>query len=291
MTYRNGRSVNYGDKVDGNAERQRAIIDGLRHYIETGSFERMPEADRLNTSGAYRRAIDAIDTQYRFRDGGLGLEEAITKMKVEAAQANSDNLQAKRDAMRAIGGNLNHLRSAMARQKEYDIATVKSISDLAKTLLDAGLLDDLSKYETKRILGTINNVVGKQDVSQYVQKVMDIMVDNQLRMGANALGKLLTIKGSRVDARGIEVQGELDPEGVAVAKVVRKSTSLPKDEIDNLIADAIDRMSSTDTAIADEATIEYAGLQLARQFVENVTESKAEEKALRERQVGIRRCS
>ena len=252
------------------------LYKAWKHKRENGVFAKAEDIVMRRKTG-----YDS-DPATKFRDGGLGLEEAITKMKVEAAQANSDNLQAKRDAMKAIGGNLNHLRSAMARQKEYDLTTVKSISDLAKTLLDAGLLDDLSKYETKRILGTINNVVGKQNVSQYVQKVMDIMVDNQLRMGANALGKLLTIKGSRVDARGIEVQGELDPEGVAVAKVVRKSTSLPKDEIDNLIADAIDRMSSTDTAIADEATIEYAGLQLARQFVENVTESKAEEKALRE---------
>lgn len=241
--------------------------------------------------GVFAQAEDAVmrrKTGYdaapvtKFRDGGLGLEETITKMKVDAMQANINNLQAKRDAMRAIGGNLNKLRQAMARQREYDITTVKSITDLAKILLEGNLLDDLSKYETKRILGTINNVVGRQDVSQYVQKVMDIMVDNQLRMGANALGKLLTIKGSRVDARGIEVQGELDPEGVAVAKVVRKSTSLPKDEIDNLIADAIDRMSSTYTAIADEATLQYAGLQIARQFVENITESKAEEKLLRE---------
>lgn len=86
----------------------------------------------------------------------------------------------------------------------------------------------MSKYETKRILGAINNVVGKQDVSQYVQKVMDIMVDNQLRMGANTLGRLLSIRGSHVDARGIEVQGELDPDGQRIAQVVRKATSLPK---------------------------------------------------------------
>ena len=258
------------------------LIDSLNGLSNSEAKNESPDLGYKGTTLESLLQVKEEDIQYRYRDGGLGLEEAITKMKVEAAQANSDNLQAKRDAMKAIGGNLSHLRQAMARQREYDLTTVKSISDLAKTLLDAGLLDDLSKSETKRILGTINNVVGKQDVSQYVEKVMDIMVDNQLRMGANIFGKLLTIKGSRVDARGIEVQGELDPEGVAVAKVVRKSTSLPKDEIDNLIADAIDRMSSTDTAIADEAAIEYAGLLLARQFVENVTESKAEEKALRE---------
>lgn len=228
-----------------------------------------------------RTGYDADDVT-RFRDPGLGLEETITKMKAEAMQANVGNLQAKRDAMRAIGGNLNHLRQAMARQREYDITTVKSVADLARVLMDNNLLDDLSKYETKRILGAINNVVGKQDVSQYVQKVMDIMVDNQLRMGANTLGRLLSIRGSRVDARSIEVQGELDPDGQRIAQVVRKSTSLPKDDIDNRIAEAINRMSSTDQAIADEATIEYAGLQIARQYVEDITESKAEEKALRD---------
>lgn len=247
--------------------------------------------DKQGKGGVFAEAEDVVmrrrtgydaDDVTRFRDPGLGLEETITKMKAEALQANTDNLQAKRDAMRAIGGNLNHLRQAMARQREYDITTVKSVADLARILMDANLLDDLSKYETKRILGAINNVVGKQDVSRYVQKVMDIMVDNQLRMGANTLGRLLSIRGSHVDARGIEVQGELDPDGQRIAQVVRKATSLPKDNIDNRIAEAINRMSSTDQAIADDATIEYAGLQIARQYVEDITESKAEEKALRD---------
>ena len=222
------------------------------------------------------------DEGIMFRDGDMGLEETITKMKVEASQANAGNWQAKQDAMRAIGGNLNKLRQAMARQREYDLSTVKSITDLAKVLLENGLLDDLSKYETKRILSAVNNVHGKQDVSDYVQKVMDIMVDNQLRMGANQLGKLLSIRGSRVDARGIEVQGQLDPEGQSIAQVVRKATSLPKENIEERIADCTNRMGSDDNAVAEEAAIEYSGLLLAHQFVEDITESKAEEKALRE---------
>ena len=222
------------------------------------------------------------DEGVMFRDGDMGLDETITKMKIAASQANADNWQAKQDAMEAIGGNLNKLRQAMARQRAYDLTTVKSVTDLAKVLLERGLLDDLSKYETKRILSAVNNVHGKQDVSDYVQKVMDIMVDNQLRMGANQLGKLLSIRGSRVDARGIEVQGQLDPEGQRIAQVVRKATSLPKENIEERIADCINRMSSDDNAVAEEAAIEYSGLLLAHQFVEDITESKAEEKALRE---------
>lgn len=222
------------------------------------------------------------DNDMKFRDGDMGLDETITQMKIAASQANADNWQAKQEAMKAIGGNLNKLRQAMARQREYDLSTVKSISDLAKVLLDNGLLDDLSKYETKRILSAVNNAHGKQDTSNQVAKVMDIMVDNQLRMGANMLGRLLSTRGSHVDARGIEVQGQLDPDGQTIAQVVRKATSLPKADIEERIAEALNRMGSDDQAVADEAALEYSGLLLAHQFAEDITDSKAEEKALRD---------
>ena len=254
-----------------------SIAESISELLDTGEYR-----DKTGLAKDNHSPETDPDGGIMFRDGDMGLEETITKMKVEASQANADNWQAKQDAMRAIGGNLNKLRQAMARQRAYDLSTVKSITDLAKVLLENGLLDDLSKYETKRILSAVNNVHGKQDVSDYVQKVMDIMVDNQLRMGANQLGKLLSIRGSRVDARGIEVQGQLDSEGQRIAQVVRKATSLPKENIEERIADCTNRMSSDDNAVAEEAAIEYSGLLLAHQFVEDITESKAEEKALRE---------
>ena len=276
----NNRTLKWVDKEKGLA------------YLSSASQPVQQEIDKQVLDTATKVVKDFVnpkvsdenvaDEGIMFRDGDMGLDETITKMKVEASQANADNWQAKQDAMRAIGGNLNKLRQAMARQRAYDLSTVKSITDLAKVLLENGLLDDLSKYETKRILSAVNNVHGKQDVSDYVQKVMDIMVDNQLRMGANQLGKLLSIRGSRVDARGIEVQGQLDPEGQRIAQVVRKATSLPKENIEERIADCTNRMGSDDNAVAEEAAIEYSGLLLAHQFVEDITESKAEEKALRE---------
>ena len=208
----------------------------------------------MEAKGELRRRSSGYDAdaQTRFRDPGMGLEETITKMKAEAMRANAEDLQAKKEAMRAIYKNLLKLhrqmmsresgayqlkdeskkkerikeakkawwvgenialRQAMARQREYDITTVKSVTDLARVLMDNGLLDTLGRGELKRLLGAINSVVGKKDVSKYVQKVMDVMVDNQLRMAEQAFGKLMSIKGSRVDARGIEVQGRLDPDG------------------------------------------------------------------------------
>lgn len=254
-----------------------AIAESISDLLDTGEYH-----DKTGLAKDNHSPETDPDGGMKFRDGDMGLDETITQMKIAASQANADNWQAKQEAMKAIGGNLNKLRQAMARQREYDLSTVKSITDLAKVLLDNGLLDDLSKYETKRILSAVNNAHGKQDTSNQVAKVMDIMVDNQLRMGANMLGKLLSTRGSRVDARGIEVQGQLDPDGQTIAQVVRKATSLPKSDIEERIAEALNRMGSDDQAVADEAALEYSGLLLAHQFAENITDSKAEEKALRD---------
>lgn len=219
----------------------------------------------------------------RFRDGDMGLEETITNMKAEISAANKDDFNAKVEAMKAIGGNLQKLRNAMSRQRSYDISTAKAMTDLAQVLLDKGLLDNLSVYETKRVLSAVRNGVGKEDISGHVQKLMDIMVDNQLHSGANMLGKLFTMRGTRLNDRGIEVQGNLDPQGQILVKTARKYTSFPKEEIDNtLIPDLMSRMGSDDQTIADNAAIEYAGAQIARRYVEEITESKVEEKALRE---------
>lgn len=198
----------------------------------------------------------------RFRDGDMGLDETITSMKAEISAANKYDFKAKVEAMKAIGGNLQKLRSAMARQRSYDISTAKAMTDLAQVLLDKGLLDNLSAYETKRILGAVKNSVGKEDISGHVQKLMDIMVDNQLHSGANMLGKLFSMRGTRLNDRGIEVQGNLDPVGQILVKVARKYTSFPKEEIDNtLIPDLMSRMGSDDKTIADNTAIEYAGVQ------------------------------
>lgn len=254
-----------------------AIAESISDLLDTGEYH-----DKTGLAKDNHSPETDPDGGMKFRDGDMGLDETITQMKIAVGQANADNWQAKQEAMKAIGSNLNKLRQAMARQREYDLSTVKSITDLAKVLLDNGLLDDLSKYETKRILSAVNNAHGKQDTSNQVAKVMDIMVDNQLRMGANMLGRLLSTRGSRVDARGIEVQGQLDPDGQTIAQVVRKATSLPKADIEERIAEALNRMGSDDQAVADEAALEYSGLLLAHQFAEDITDSKAEEKALRD---------
>lgn len=226
--------------------------------------------------------VNEDNSSVRFRDGDMGLDEYVTKIKVEAAKASGDNLAARHDAMKAIGGNLNKLRQAMARQREYDTTTVRSVTDLARVFMDEGLLDDLSKMEMKRILGSVNRVVGRQDTAKEVQKVLDIMVDNQLRLSAKAFGSLLKVKGSKVNAAGVEVQGELDVRGQQMVQVLKKGIRMQPDEVQAQIDDALDRMGSDDAAVADAADIELDGLLTAKWYIQEIKGSKTEEQALRD---------
>lgn len=252
----------------------KAPVDGT--YGSTAVAPGTSSDAKLATKSEINEFSDnnVADEGVMFRDGDMGLEETITKMKVEASQANADNWQAKQDAMRAIGGNLNKLRQAMARQRAYDLWTVKSVTDLAQILLDNGLLDDMSKYEYNRILSAVKNVHGKKDISKYVDKVMDVMVGNQLRAGETRLGRLERIRASKVDAKGIDVQGQLDADGQAIMKAFRSAKPLSVEELDKKILEATDRMSNTNEQIAANAALEHTGLLLAKQYVDGVSESK-----------------
>ena len=250
------------------------------HLTSVTDGPTLKDGAKLPTFFEYPKSEEEKTT--RFRDGDMGLDEYVTKIKVEAAKASGDNLAARHEAMKAIGGNLNKLRQAMARQREYDTTTVRSVTDLARVFMDEGLLDDLSKMEMKRILGSVNRVVGRQDTAKEVQKVLDIMVDNQLRLSAKAFGSLLKVKGSKVNAAGVEVQGELDARGQQMVQVLKKGIRMQPDEVQAQIDDALDRMGSDDAAVADAAGIELDGLLTAKWYIQEIKGSKTEEQALRD---------
>ncbi|MGM9844537.1 MAG: hypothetical protein ACI30S_09980 [Muribaculaceae bacterium] len=161
--------------------------------------------------------------EVRFRDGGMGLEEEVTRRKVEAARANEDDMRKKVEAVRAIGGDLSRLRRAMARQREYDVETVKQVTDLANVLIEHGYFSDLQRGEVKALLSAAKNAVGKTDTSKYVERVLDLMIDNRMRSGKTMLERLLHTKGSRVNERGVEVMGRIDADGQKVLMAVKEA--------------------------------------------------------------------
>lgn len=252
--------------------------------------------------------------EYRFResetgdiwkDGSLGMDEKITSAVLRLSQKQSGDLALRNEAQEAIIDNLQTLLhemrnrrgttksfigadhkievgvgKAMSAQKRYDQSTAKRVSDLARILMQSGQMRDLTSGDVQRLVSAVKNAVGSKDAAS-VETVMDIMIGNQLRNGKSALQKLLSIRGSKVDARGVEVQGALDVDGQRMIKVVKGTMSLSEDEILKEMDDAMDRMGDPDQTIADDAAIRYGGLRFALDYVQNVKGSEAEEKALR----------
>lgn len=225
---------------------------------------------------------DPDETEDIWNDQSLGLQERITAAATRLANNHRDNKTLRHDAMRAIGGNLSDLRKAMSLQRTFDMTTVKRVADLARVLMNNGYLNGLTQQEVKRLLAAVKNSVGHNDIEGDVQKVMDIMVDNQLKHAEDTLHELEAIRGSKVDARGVEVQGQLDPAGAHTMKVFKKTRGWEKTDIEEAISEAQQRMGSSDVAVADEAALEYTGLQLALEYAENIKDSKVEERKLRE---------
>ncbi len=214
------------------------------------------------------------ETEDIWKDGSLGLQERITAAATRLAANHTDNKTLRNDAMRAIGGNLSDLRKAMSLQRQFDITTVKRVADLARVLMDGGYLSGLNQQEVKRLLAAVKNSTGHNNIESDVRKVMDIMVENQLRNAEGALHSLESIKGTKVDARGVEVQGQLDAEGAHVMRVFKKARGWERTDIEDAIADAQQRMGSSDAAVAEEAARDYTGLQLALDYAENIKGSK-----------------
>lgn len=244
-----------------------------------------------------------------FRDGDMSLQEAITKLKLDIASAQGDNAKAKEVAVRAIGSNLQELRKAMSRQRLYDLQTVKSMTDLAQLLMEHNMLDDMSKYEVSRILSAVKNSPGhiskdkdtgelrasggEKNLQHQVDSLLDLMVNNQLRKAQNSLSKLLSVQGSKVDARGVKVQGELDAEGVIIARTLKHNLGVPAEIYDAkgdlqpgcikwAMQEVMDKMGDADARVAERAAMEYAGSQIAMQYANDITKSKAEEKLIKD---------
>ena len=120
----------------------------------------------------------------------------------------------------------------MSLQRTFDMTTVKRVSDLARVLITNGYINNATSYEIKRLLSAVKNSVGHYDIEGDVQKVMDIMVDNQLKHAEDTLHELEAIRGSKVDARGVEVQGMLDPAGAHTMKVFKETRGWEKTDIE-----------------------------------------------------------
>ena len=238
---------------------------GLAERDGGSVFEKAEDVKMQHELGQTDEARSASgENGIMFREGSDELKDVVEKMKADVERLHEGELDDLRSGARAIGGRLSELNKAMRLQRAYDMGTVASVTELAKAMLKNGLLSEMSDYDVRRLLSVVNNVHGKGDIRPYVQKVVDMMVGNRLRNVSKAFDKLLAMRGKKVDARGVEVQGELDLAGQRMADVVWKGIGMSDDDVADMCADAQDRMMSANGAEAAAAATDYAGWQIVK---------------------------
>ena len=103
---------------------------------------------------------------------GLDVDEMLSRGAVDLANDHRDDMELRRNAYKAIGGNLSKLRTAMAIQRDFDRASVKRVADLAEAMIDAGLLRGTTDYDVRRVLKSLRDANGKEDISKETDRLL-----------------------------------------------------------------------------------------------------------------------
>ena len=240
--------------------------------------------------GAAREAVvannlgfdEGVQFSINTEDELEGIDKIIADGKMAIATANQESADAFAERINKINGNLSQLRKAAAAQREYDQNTIKEIVNVASALLEKGMLSPSTRREVVKLLNITRDAVGKKDLTISANRLMDLMISNQLRYGEDLLNKYLKTRDKKVDARGIEVQGVLDINGQQIMQTLRGTVNLTPEEIDDKIAIAENNLDSPSETIKRNAENDLIALNLAKQFADEVRTNKQEEKDLRD---------
>ena len=204
------------------------------------------------------------------------------KDSIEAARENLERYPESPSAkMRLIAAEAQRLRHAMSRQKAYDKATVKAVTDFAQEYMKLGFGDNLRRSEVERLLSTVKNATGAKDIRSQVDNIMNILTDNYLRNLDQQVTNLSSIKELRQTAQGVEHQGKLELKGQRMIQAFREARQerMTADDIRRRIGEVSEYMARND----EEAPMweqEYEGLSIALQYAENIDASRSEYKEL-----------
>ncbi len=236
-----------------------------------------------------------------FRDGddmqNMTIEERTLKLSVMLADRHSGDVAVRDAAVEALGKTLGNIRKAMAVQHTYDFNTVRSLGAVADILISSGTFLPEGPGEVKRLYGIMKRGIGhtytddagvehvtqsEKDYNAAVESLMDLFVSNQLKLSGKFLDEVMKIRGSKVNARGVEVIGDLDVEGQIMVRGMKDYMNMDVQAIHDRI-DALDDMIANGTdAISMNAAAEKMGLELAEQYISEVSDRAAQEKIMRD---------
>ena len=243
------------------------------------------ESARPQDNGAFGVADDVVAKAQLGIDGVTfskrsSLDERISKDKERLSNDIDAAKSVKNESIGSLPSKLSAIKAAAA-QRRYDKETVSAISDLASDLLKDSELNDMGKGEIKRLLAAVKNASGKNDLSDSFNALLDIVLENKLRNNRRLFEGMLKTRGTRIDAKGVEVQAKLDPFGQRVVSLFKEAVNMNPEAIDNMLSEAGQRLSTSTGDSYDRAFEDYSAYMLAKEYVDNIRGSIDEESEIK----------
>ena len=235
-----------------------------------------------------RLGVGEYGNDIRFSKGIRDVAEENIVQEEKAVDAAEENLKETRKAAKK---SLLTVYQAMQGQKTYDKAVVDALVSYTRSILKGGEINRLSAREIGRLLGFITHSTGAtaRSVKKNADALLDMLIDVILKNESDALEDMLAVKGNKVNATGVEVQGRLDVRGQNVLKAIREGINMIGEE-DGVasavgIQEALNEIEnkdlfSSDDSVRKAAEDRHAGLTLARQYGDTIRTSEMEEDGL-----------
>lgn len=229
----------------------------------------------------------------RFDAGQMTREEKVLESLFKAAADSRADKKAKQKAIRGLVRELtaitDNFKAAMkvrgieSQRKHYDKGTVDHIIRLAKAMMGTGYIDNMTSYEVKRLMGMINNAATRESIETQAGRIVDMMLDHQIRTLRNDFDKQLRVTGQKTNSSGVQVQAGLDQEGQVVMEAMRKSMHIVADsagerydsngyltEWGEFYEKTLNDMGDADPVKAEQARKIFEGVWLASKWYEDV---------------------
>lgn len=221
------------------------------------------------------------------------LSARVLTARINFMAQHMNNVDARNEAMQKVTQTLSGIRRAIRARKLYDQNTVELLSKVAQTMLGNHLLEGSTPHEINRIVSVIRNNATKENIAGAIDKMFEIMSTGYLRQAENEFKKMLKVKGSKVDAKGVEVQGRLDVQGQRILKHFKdlydpkkRATLQTISDRANVIQNALsnDRISDVQRA---EYIDELTALNIYSQYLATVDALEKERDELEKELTGL----
>lgn len=274
--------ISYGGRQERLEDAQRRLDDPNASEFEKTAARTVLRAYGGGDTPDGGNTVEDSGVRYRIKDDAERMTGEVVYKNRQARQrkeAVADFVKATADLDEMTDSKFaTALNKVMRGQREYDKDTVKDITDMAKAMMDAGLLSGLDDFAVRQILTKVKDATGKDGVTKEANKLIDIMLKHQLKKGKSEFEQSLKAKGMKQDSRGVVVQGGLDYHGQRMVKALKEALGLSDlQAVNDRIDEVEQKLNDPDEVVRGNAKDELDGLYIARQYFDEIKQNEINE--------------